>query len=318
VYASHPAGLRAGGAGPEFPSARTGRDGGLSIEETPLVPLKSLARDRGSFELWAKLESRNPSGSVKDRAASWIVRTALEAGTLGAGRTLIDASSGNTAVAYARLGSRLGFPVELYVPRNANPERLARIRAYGARLVLTDPAEGTDGALREARARAVSDPDRYFLADQYHNPANPGAHYATTGPEIWRQTRGRVTHFVAGVGTGGTISGVGRFLKEQRPAIEVIAVEPSGPMHGLEGLKHLPTANIPSTYDPSVIDRTVRIETEEALSLVTELARSERLHVGPSSGAAVAAALRIGASAPNAYIVTLLPDGGDGTSEGTA
>ncbi len=282
------------------------------------MPLAHLDGIRGDFELWGKLEGSNPSGSVKDRAALAIVREAIASGALGGGRTLVDASSGNTAVAYARLGELLGFPVELYVPRNANPERLQRIRGHGATLILTDPAEGTDGALREARARVGAHAERYFLADQYHNPANPGAHYATTGPEIWRQTSGRITHFVAGVGTGGTISGVGRFLKERRASIEVIAVEPSGPMHGLEGLKHLPTAEVPSTYDPTVVDRTVRVETEEALDRVAELARTEGLAVGPSSGAAVAVALRVGRAAPNACIVAILPDRGEPAAKGTS
>jgi len=281
----------------------------LSVGSTPLVRLGAVAREAGPrFQLWAKLESMNPSGSVKDRAALGIVRAALADGSLGAGRTLVDASSGNTAVSYAMLGARLGFPVLLFVPRQANPARLRAIRAFGAEVVLTDPAGGTDGAQEAARDRAAADPRRYFLADQYRNPANPLAHYTGTGPEIWRQSRGRVTHLVAGVGTGGTISGAGRFLKEQRASISVVGVEPTGPIHGLEGLKHLPTARRPGTYDGSVIDATVRIETEEAERMVQRLAREEGLRVGASAGAAVAAALALAAGHPEAFVVAIVPD----------
>lgn len=283
-----------------------------SIGSTPLVPLRALVGGpEAPFELWAKVESRNPSGSVKDRAAWSIVRAALADGSLSLGRTLVDASSGNTAVAYAMLGARLGFPVLLFVPRNVNPGKHEALRAFGAEVVLTEAAEGTDGAQRAARARVESDPHRYFLADQYNNPANPFAHYTGTGPEIWRQVGGRLTHLVAGVGTGGTISGAGRFLKERERAIQVIGVEPSGPLHGLEGLKHLPTAVRPGTYDAGLLDATVRVETEDAQAMVTRLAREEGLRVGPSSGAAVVAALRVGQTAPGSLIVTILPDSGE-------
>ena len=258
----------------------------------------------------------NPSGSVKDRAALGIVQAALQDGSLDAERTLVDASSGNTAVAYAMLGARLGFPVLLFVPRQANPARLSAIRAFGAEVVLTDPGEGTDGAQREARARAESAPPRYFLADQYNNPANPRAHYTGTGPEIWRQSGGRLTHLVAGVGTGGTISGTGRFLKERRPALTVVGVEPTGPIHGLEGLKHLPTAIRPGTYDGSVVDSTVRIGTEEAMAMVSRLAREEGISAGPSAGAAVAAALGIARDDPEAFVVAIVPDRGEGRQGG--
>ena len=285
-----------------------------SVGDTPLRPLSRIAADRGGgFELFAKLEFLNPTGSVKDRAAALIVQRALTDGSLAGGRTLIDASSGNTAVSYAFLGARLGFPVELCLPRNAHPERLARIASYGARVVLTDPLDGTDGAQREARRRAAADPARYFYPDQYNNPANPEAHYRSTGPEIWRQSLGRVTHFVAGVGTGGTISGAGRYLKEQRPNLEVVGVEPSGPIHGLEGLKHLPTALRPSTYDARVVDRTIRVETEETAEMRARLSSEEGLSVGMSSAAAVLAAVTVGRAARGAVIVTILPDAGHGT-----
>ena len=290
-----------------------------SVGGTPLVPLRRIAEaSGGGFELWGKAEFLNPTGSVKDRAAFGIVRRAIEDGRLDPGRTLIDASSGNTAVAYAMLGARLGFPVELVLPRNAHPSRVERIQSFGARIVFTDPLEGTDGPQREARRRSNEDPKRYFYPDQYNNPANPEAHYRATGPEIWRQTQGRVTHFVAGVGTGGTISGAGRFLKEQRPNLEVVGVEPTGPMHGLEGLKHLPTAVRPSTYDARVVDRTVRIETEPAEEMRSRLAREEGLEVGMSAAAAVLVAASVGSAAPGACVVTILPDAGHGLPNGEA
>ena len=284
-----------------------------AVGRTPLLPLDRIVRAAGGgFELLAKAEFLNPTGSVKDRAAVSIVRSALSKGLLGEGQTLVDASSGNTAVAYAMLGARLGFAVELYVPRNANPDRVERIRAYGASIVLTDPAEGTDGAQRAARQRAAAEPVRVFYPDQYNNPSNPEAHYRTTGPEIWSQTAGRITHFVAGVGTGGTISGTARFLKEQRPAVRVFGVQPTGPLHGIEGLKHLPTALRPSTYDEQLVDETIRVETEPAQAMQARLATEEGLSVGVSSGAAVVAALEVGRSAPGAVVVTLLPDAGHG------
>lgn len=278
---------------------------------TPLIAMRRLVPDELGFQLWGKLESENPSGSVKDRAASAIVRQAIESGAIASGTTLVDASSGNTAVAYAALGRKLGFAVRLYLPRNAQARQLERLRKLGAELVLTDPAEGTDGARAEARADATEEPASRFFADQYGNPANPEAHYLGTGPEIWRQTEGRVTHLVAGVGTGGTISGAGRFLKEQNPSLRVIGVEPTGPMHGLEGLKHLPTAVVPEAYDPAVVDGTIRVETEHAIAMVGRIAREERLRVGRSSGAAVVAGIEVGAAAPRAVVVAILPDGGE-------
>ncbi len=282
-----------------------------AIGGTPLLPLpRIVAAAGGGFEILAKAEFLNPSGSVKDRAALGIVRRAVEEGSLDGRRTLVDASSGNTAVAYAMLGARLGFRVELVLPRNANPERVGRIRAYGARVVFTDPLEGTDGAQREALRRATEDPARYFHPDQYNNRSNPDAHYATTGPEIWRQSRGRLTHFVAGVGTGGTISGAGRFLKEQQRSLEVVGVEPSGPMHGLEGLKHLPTALRPSTYDGRVVDRTVRVATEDAAEMRSRLAEEEGLVVGLSAAAAVLVSVEVGRRAPGSVVATVLPDAG--------
>lgn len=283
-----------------------------AIGNTPLVPLhRTVERSGGSFDLWGKLEGLNPSGSVKDRAAWGIVTAALENGRLGAGTTLVDASSGNTAIAYAALGARHGFPVKLFVPRNASRSRKERLRALGADVELTEPGAGTDGAQEMARELAASDPTRYFFADQYSNPANPQAHYRTTGPEIWRQSRERVTHLVCGVGTGGTITGTARFLKEQEPSIVVVAVEPDEPMHGLEGLKHLPTARRPATYDASVVDRTERVATDEALALREHVGRDEGLLVGPSGAAALVAALRVGLVRRGAFVVAVLPDQGE-------
>lgn len=289
---------------------------GEEVGATSLLDLGRLvASVGGGFELRAKAEFENPSGSVKDRAARSIVQEAMRRGELRGGRTLVDASSGNTAVAYAALGARLGFPVRLYIPRNANPVRLARLRELGAAVVLTDPGEGTDEAQRQARGVAAAQPDLYFYADQYNNPANPRAHYLGTGPEIWEQSQGRVTFFVAGVGTGGTISGTGRYLKERNPAVRVVGVEPAGPIHGLEGLKHLPSALRPSTYDARYVDETRRVETERAQTTRADLLRTEGLLVGPSSGAAVAAALEVGQDHPGAFVVTLLPDRGTGATE---
>ena len=319
MFASDSARVGSSRADPPRTKVGAPRDDPLTraVGNTPLVPLPSLLPSDGPHgSVWAKLESMNPSGSVKDRAALGIVEAALQDGSLGGGRTLVDASSGNTAVAYAMLGARLGFPVLLFVPRQANPARLSAIRAFGAEVVLTDPGEGTDGAQREARARAESQPRRYFLADQYNNPANPRAHFTGTGPEIWRQSGGRLTHLVAGVGTGGTISGTGRFLKEQRRSLQVVGVEPTGPIHGLEGLKHLPTAVRPGTYDGSVVDSTVRIETEVAAAIVGRLAREEGISAGPSAGAALAAALGIARADPTAFVVAIVPDRGEGRQGG--
>ena len=283
------------------------------VGHTPLLRLARVGRElRPDVELWGKAEFLNPTGSVKDRAAFGIVLAALSSGELSKGRTLIDASSGNTGISYAMLGARLRFPVAICLPRNASPERVQRLKAYGAEVIFTDPAEGTDGAQREARRRASQAPARYYYPDQYNHPANPEAHFRGTGPEIWQQTVGRITHLVAGVGTGGTISGTGRFLKQSSPGLRVIGVEPDGPMHGMEGLKHLPTALRPGTYDARWVDETVRIATEDAQAMTRRLAREEGLFVGTSSGAAVAAMLSTAGSIKGpAVFVAILPDGGD-------
>jgi cysteine synthase B len=228
----------------------------------------------------------------------------------------LDASSGNTAVAYAMLGTAAGVGITVCVPTNVSPERRQLLRAYGAEVIDTDPLEGSDGAIREARAMAASHTNRYWYADQYGNPANPAAHYRTTGPEIWRGTGGSVTHLVAGVGTSGTLMGAGRFLKEMQPEIKLVAVEPDGPFHGLEGLKHMATAIVPTIYHPGTVDDTVLVATEEAEARVTALAREQGLFVGWSTGAAVVAVERIlhgathGGQGPRPVIVAVAPDGG--------
>lgn len=288
-----------------------------SIGHTPLLRLCRVAESVSpEVEIWAKAEFLNPSGSVKDRAAWGIVQAAFRSGLLSDHRILLDASSGNTAVSFAMLGASFGFPVILFLPRNANADRVARIRAYGGEIEFTDPGEGTDGAQRAARARYESDPDRYYYGDQYNNPANPFAHYSTTGPEIWSQTRGRATHFVAGVGTGGTLTGTTRYLKERNPRLKSIGVEPDNPLHGIEGLKHIPSALRPTTYDASVVDATLRIQTESAQRMTARLARDEGLMVGTSSGAAVLASLEVAETLRRGVVVTVLPDRGDPRGEG--
>jgi cysteine synthase B len=281
------------------------------IGNTPLVPLKqvrdALAPD---VSLHVKLEGLNPGGSVKDRAALFIVREALRGGELAPGRTLLDATSGNTGIAYAMLGAALGFPVHLALPTDASPERVQILRAYGAQLTLTDPGAGTEGARQFVQERAAREPELYFHADQYNNPANPLAHYATTGPEIWRQTEGRVTHFVAGLGTAGTMMGTGRYLKERKPEVQLVGVQPKGPQHGISGLKHLATADPPGIYDPGLVDRIAAVGTGEAKAMASRLARQEGLFVGISAGAAVVAALRAARELEHGVVVALLADGG--------
>jgi len=281
------------------------------IGHTPLVRLARVSRELPpTVTLCVKLEGFNPGGSVKDRAALSIVREALRNGDLAPGKILLDATSGNTGIAYAMLGAALGFPVRLTLPADASPERVRILRAYGAELTLSDPDAGTDGARNLARELASAKPERYFHADQYSNPANPLAHYTTTGPEIWEQTRGEITHFVAGLGTSGTMMGVGRYLRERRPAVQLVGVQPEGPQNGIEGLKHLATAEVPPIYNPWLVDRIVEVGTGEAQAMARRLAREEGLFVGVSAGAAVAAALRLARELVQGVVVALLPDGG--------
>jgi cysteine synthase B len=262
-------------------------------------------------EVHAKLESRNPGGSVKDRAALAIILEGERSGRLGDGPILLDATSGNTGIAYAMIGASRGHRVRLCVPGNVNAERLQLLRAYGAELILTDPMDGSDGAIQEARRLHAGDPDRYFYANQYGNPANWRAHFDTTGAEILEQTSGRVTHFVAGLGTSGTFVGVGRRLRAWNPAVTLVAVQPDSPLHSLEGLKHMASAIVPAIYDPSLADVQVAITTEEAHALVRRLAREEGVLAGPSSGAALAACLQLAHTVDRGVFVCVFPDGGE-------
>jgi len=274
------------------------------------TPLLAVQAPEGRGRLWLKAEWLNPGGSVKDRAARAILRDGLRRGLLP-GRRLLDASSGNTAIAYAMLGAAAGVEVTVCVPANASPERRALLEVYGAEVILTDRLEGTDGAARRARELAGRDPGRYFYADQYANQANPRAHRETTGPELWAQTGGRITHFIAAMGTTGTMMGTGGYLKEKNPAVTLIGVQPNSPYHGLEGLKHLATtADPPALYDPSVPDIIAEIATETADATARWLARSTGLLVGWSAGAAVAAGLDVVRREPDATVVVIGCDTG--------
>ncbi len=287
------------------------------IGNTPLIHLRKVTGEVAGVTLLAKAEWFNPGGSVKDRAAAGIVAEAERSGRLTRDKILLDASSGNTGAAYAMIGAAKGYRVKLCVPANASPEILKSLRAFGAEVILTSPLESSDGAIREAQRLARTEPDRYFYADQYNNPANWQAHYRTTAQEIWEQTEGHITHFIAGMGTSGTLMGAGRRLKELNPSIQVIAVQPDSPLHGLEGLKHMATSIVPGIYDPTFPDRNVEVKTEEAYTMVKRCAHEEGLLVGISSGAALAAGLRLaqeikqGTIPPSGgTIVMIFPDGG--------
>jgi cysteine synthase B len=281
------------------------------IGQTPLVPLGCTSADLpAGVRLLVKLEGLNPGGSVKDRAALSIVRDALRTGSLSSGKVLLDATSGNTGISFAMLGAAFGFPVELVMPADASPERVQILKAYGARLVLSDPAGRTDGARQVAREMTAAEPERYFYADQYNNPANPLAHYTTTGPEIWQQTWGHVTHFVAGMGTSGTMMGAGRYLREQNPVVQLVGVQPVSADQPIPGLKHLATAEALDIYDPQLVDTVAVVDVEDAQAMARRLAREEGLFVGISAGAAVVAALEVAQGLESANVVALLPDGG--------
>ena len=292
------------------------------IGYTPLIRLRRVTRHLPEgIEIYGKAEWFNPGGSVKDRPAWNIVRTAIERGELRGGKRLLDATSGNTGIAFAMIGAALGFGVTLCMPANVSTERKRILKAYGAEVIYTDPLESSDGAIRKARALYAQHPDRYYYADQYNNPANWQAHYETTGVEIWQQTEGRITHFVAGLGTTGTFVGVGRRLREYRRDIQLIALQPDSPFHGLEGLKHLETAIVPGIYDPTLADANLEISTEDAYAMARRLAREEGLLVGVSAAAAVVGSLRVAEAIlcdaekrgeePRAVIVTILCDSAD-------
>jgi cysteine synthase B len=284
------------------------------IGRTPLLRLDRFTRGTPGVELFAKAEFLNPGGSVKDRAAAAILRDAVKRGFIGPETVILDATSGNTGIAYAMIAAAHGYRLKLCVPDNVTIERKRTLRAYGAELVLTDPMDGTDGAIREARRLHEAEPGRYFYADQYNNDANWRAHYDTTGPEILEQTDGRITHFVAGLGTSGTFVGVGRRLREYRSDVHLVSVQPDSPLNGIEGLKHMETAIRPGIYDDTIADEDVRVTTERAHALTRQLAAEQGLLVGVSSGAALAASLdlaaRIAADGSEGVIVTIFPDSG--------
>ena len=282
------------------------------VGNTPLVELTRLRRGLApGVRLFAKLEGFNPGGSVKDRPAVWMVRDGVRSGKLRAGKTIIDSTSGNTGIALAMAGAVLGYPVHLVMPANVSTERKKIVAAYGAKVIFSDPLEGSDGAIRRCRAIIAAEPERYFKPDQYFNPVNPLAHYESTGPEIWTATQGTVTHFVAGIGTGGTVMGTGRYLKERNPNIQVIAVEPDDAWHGLEGLKHMASSIVPGIYYEEQLDRKISAATDAAYETVYRLGSEEGLVVGQSAGAAMSAALQVARELDAGVIVVIFPDAGD-------
>lgn len=294
----------------ELPLAR---DLESQIGRTPLLGLRRVVTGLpAGVEIRVKAEHMNPGGSVKDRAALAMILDGERSGRLYPGKVILDATSGNTGIAYAMIGAARGYSVTICLPANASQERKRMLHVLGAEVIETDPMQGSDGAQVIAREMAARDSAKYFYPDQYNNDANWRAHYDGTGPEIWAQTEGRITHFVAGLGTCGTFTGVGRRLKELNPAIRLISMEPDSPIHGLEGLKHLPTSRMPGIFDPTLADETVEVETEAAQDMTRRLGREEGLFVGVSSGANVIAALALGRRLPpGSLVVTILCDGGE-------
>jgi cysteine synthase B len=291
-------------AAPVFPSVLG------AIGRTPLVRIRGFDLPP-AVEVWAKCEWFNPGGSVKDRTALSLVQEGERSGALKAGKVIVDSSSGNTAVGLALVGRALGYDVELVMPQSVSMERQRLCRAYGARLVFTDAFEGSDGAIVKVREMVAAEPARYFYADQYRNPANPLAHYRTTGPEVWEQTGGRLTHYVAGLGTSGTIVGAGRYLHERGPGVRVVAVEPDTELHGLEGLKHMASSIVPEIYDRGVHDEVRPAGTDDANAMRAEILRTDGLLVGHSAGAALWAARAVARELSSGVIVAVLPDGGE-------
>lgn len=282
-----------------------------TVGNTPLLELPNIARETPGVSIYGKAEWYNPGGSVKDRPALWMIRVGEESGELTPQKTILDATSGNTGIAYAWIGAALGYKVKLCMPKNASEERKKILRAYGVEFVLTDPGEGSDGAIREARRLYSEEPEHYFYPDQYSNPANPRAHYESTAPEIWEQTEGEITHFVAGLGTSGTFIGTATRLKELNPEIGAISFEPDSPFHGLEGMKHMESAIVPSIYDPMIADENRRTPTEDAYDMVKRVAREEGILIGISAGAAVATALQVAREIEYGTVVTIFCDGAD-------
>ncbi|MGH9353806.1 MAG: PLP-dependent cysteine synthase family protein [Terriglobia bacterium] len=281
------------------------------IGNTPLLRFNRVTRHLSGVEVYAKAEWENPGGSVKDRAAKNIILEAERAGLMNQEKILIDSTSGNTGIAYAMISAARGYRLKIFMPSNVSAERKQILSAYGAEIIYTDPMEGSDGAIRKVRELAAAHPELYFYANQYDNPANWRAHYETTGPEIFEQTGGRVTHFVAGLGTSGTFMGASRKLKELNPALRCVSMQPDSPFHGLEGLKHMPTSILPGIYDPNLADEDVAVSTEEAYSMTLRLAREEGLLVGVSAGGAMAAALKVAERAHEGVVVTIFSDSGD-------
>lgn len=283
------------------------------VGNTPLLHLQRIAQKANlppGVELYAKAEWFNPSGSVKDRPALNIIQTAEWQGLLRPGMTLLDSTSGNMGISYAMLGAARGYKVKLALPENASPERIVTLRAYGAELVLTDPLEGSDGAILVARKLAAEAPEDHYFANQYNNPANWQAHYFTTANEIWRQTQGKITHFVAGLGTSGTFVGTSRRLKELNPGIRCLSMQPDSPFNGLEGLKYMATAIKPGIYDPYLADKNLTVKTEQAYEMARELARTEGIFAGISAAASVASAIEVAKNLKHGVVVTVLPDNG--------
>ncbi len=283
------------------------------IGNTPVVRIKKvIPKDLSpKVEIYAKMESFNPGGSVKDRPALSMFLSAIKDGIIKEGKVVIDATSGNTGIALAMVGASLGVPVELAMPANVSEERKKIIKSFGAKVHLTDPLEGTDGAILFVREKVKIEPDKYVYLDQYNNPANWKAHFYSTGVEIWNQTAGRITHFVAGIGTGGTVMGTGRRLKVYNPDVQVIGVQPAYPFHGIEGLKHIESSIKPGIFDETFLDRTIFVETEDAYSMTKRLALEEALFVGQSSGAALFAAIQVAREIEEGIIVVVFPDGGE-------
>jgi cysteine synthase B len=283
------------------------------IGNTPMLEITRLTEGllRPGVRIFAKLEGFNPGGSVKDRAARKMVEIGLARGDLRPGKTILDSTSGNTGIALAMVGAALGYPVELVMASNASRERKKIIEAFGAKPIYSDPLEGSDGAIVLCRKIIAENPDRYFKPDQYNNEANPLAHFESTGPEVWRQSNGAITHFVATIGTSGTIMGSGRFLKSRNPNIKLIAVEPDDAMHGLEGLKYMASSIVPGIYHENELDDKIQVSTEDAYEMVYAFGQIEGVLVGQSSGAAMVAALKVARSLREGCVVTIFPDFGD-------
>ncbi|MGH7801632.1 MAG: PLP-dependent cysteine synthase family protein [Thermodesulfobacteriota bacterium] len=281
------------------------------IGNTPLIKLTKIKDNLSpEIEIYAKAEWFNPGGSVKDRPALWMILDGIRRGKLTPEKIIMDSSSGNTAIAYAMIGAALGFRVELVTPENMNIERKRTLEAFGAKMIFSDSLEGSDGAIKLARKLKAENPDRYFMPDQYNNPANPESHYETTAPEIYQQTQGMITHFLTGIGTSGTLMGTGRRLKEFNPNIKVIAIEPSESLHGLEGLKHMATSIVPGIYDSAFPDEIIQVSTDDSYRVMKELLKKEGIFVGHSGGAAVHATLEYAKRLKEGVLVTMLPDGG--------